>query len=147
MNDDLLPQSTFNAVLDELIPARGDSLPGAGSLGVGAYVESKLGDSASFVASALVALDALARDRGAAEFAELPPKERAPLVEEVDADHPGFVKCLLFHAYACYYRDPRVAEAIDLPPRPPHPLGYELEAGDLNLLDAVRGRGKLYREV
>ena len=99
MNDDPLPQTTFAAVLDELIPARGASLPGAGSLGVGAYVAAKLGDSTPFVASGLAALDALAREAGAAEFADLPPGERAPLLNEVEASQPGFVGCLLFHLY------------------------------------------------
>jgi hypothetical protein len=31
--------------------------------------------------------------------------------------------------------------------RPPHPKGYELEAGNLTLLDPVRGRRPFYREV
>ena len=147
MNDDPLPQTTFDAVLDELIPARGASLPGAGSLGVGAYVAAKLGDSTPFVASGLAALDALAREAGAAEFADLPPGERAPLLNEVEASQPGFVGSLLFHLYSGYYQDPRVLAAIGLAPRPPYPQGYELETGDLGLLDPVRSRAKLYRDV
>ncbi len=31
--------------------------------------------------------------------------------------------------------------------RPPFPDGYEVESDDLTLLDAVRGRPKLYRVV
>ena len=147
MTDDLLAQTAFSAVLDELIPARGDSLPGAGSLGVGTYIATKLGDSAPFVVAGLAALDGLARERGAAEFADLPLEERASVVSEVDVSQPGFVSCLLFHAYSGYYQEPRVAAAIGLAPRPPFPLGYELESGDLGLLDSVRKRKKLYREV
>ena len=74
-------------------------------------------------------------------------EERAPVVSEVDERHPGFVRCLLFHAYSGYYQDSRVAAAIGLAPGPPFPRGYELEAGDLGLLDRVRRRGKLYRDA
>lgn len=147
MNDDRLPQATFSAMLDELIPARDASLPGAGSLGVGAYVAAKLGDVVPLVARGLAALDALARDRGAADFADLEAGERAPLVNEVAAGHPGFVECLVFHTYVGYYQDPRVALAIGFPARPPYPEGYELAPGDLGLLDDVRKRAKLYRDV
>ena len=147
MTDDLLPHRTFAALLDELIPARDESLPGAGSLGIGKDIEPKLGDATPLVASGLAALDAQARERSAVDFAELPAEERAPLVREVATAHPGFIDLLIFHAYTTYYQNPRVAVAIGLKPDPPYPGGYELELGDLGLLDPVRQRGKMYRDV
>jgi hypothetical protein len=147
MTDDLLPQATFNAVLDELIPARDATLPGAGSLGIGAYVQEKLDAAIPLVASGLAALDALAQKHGAGGFVDLPTEERASLVSEVGASHPGFIESLIFHVYTGYYQHPRVAVAIGQEPRPPHPDGYPLEAGNLGLLDAVRKREKLYRDV
>lgn len=147
MPHDALPQEIFSAVLDTLIPARDESLPGAGSLGIGASVERKLGEFVRLVAAALAALDALARERSGVPFAELPVEERAPLVGEVDASHPGFVESLVYNAYTGYYQDPRVAVALGLKSEPPHPGGYELEMGDLGLLAAVRRRKKLYREL
>ena len=147
MTDDLLAQRSFRALLDELIPARDASLPGAGSLGVGAYVEARLGAGAPLAASGLATLDELARERGAADFADLAAEERAPLVREAAEKHPGFVESLVFHTYAGYYQHPRVSVAIGLEARPPHPEGYELETGDLGLLDPVRERAKLYREA
>lgn len=47
----------------------------------------------------------------------------------------------------CYYRDPRVLEAIGIEPRPPFPKGYKVEQGDFSLLDPVRARGPVWREV
>lgn len=47
----------------------------------------------------------------------------------------------------CYYRDPRVLEAIGVEPRPPFPKGYEVGQGDFSLLDPVRARGPIWREV
>ena len=114
MPNDALPQEIISAVLDTLIPARDESLPGAGSLGIGASVEPKLGGFVRLVAAALAAL------------AALPVEERAPLVGEVDASHPGFVESLVYNAYTAYYQDPRVAVALGLKSEPPHPGGYEL---------------------
>lgn len=47
----------------------------------------------------------------------------------------------------CYYRDPRVLEAIGVEPRPPFPKGYEVQQGDFSLLDPVRARGPIWRGV
>ena len=54
---------------------------------------------------------------------------------------------LLFLAYSGYYQHPRVVETLGLEARPPHPKGYAMEAFDPSLLDAVRRRGKIYRDV
>jgi len=147
MTNDALPQRTFTALLDELIPARDASLPGAGSLGVGEAIEPKLGDATPLVVSGLAALDGKARERGAADFADLPSEERAPLVGEVATADPGFVELLVYHAYTTYYQNPRVVVALGLKADPPYPAGFELELGDLGRLDPVRQRGKMYRDV
>ena len=48
---------------------------------------------------------------------------------------------------ACYYRDDRVVRSLGLEPRPPFPLGHTLEQGDWSLLDPVRARPKMWRDV
>ena len=47
----------------------------------------------------------------------------------------------------CYYRDDRVMRSLGLEPRPPFPKGHTLEQGDWSLLDAVRGRAKMWRDA
>ena len=47
----------------------------------------------------------------------------------------------------CYYRDPRVMRALDMDARPPFPEGFEVEPGDLSLLEPVKNRGRMYRQV
>ncbi|MGH7098228.1 MAG: hypothetical protein ACREE4_11295 [Stellaceae bacterium] len=47
----------------------------------------------------------------------------------------------------CYYRDDRVMRALGLEPRPPYPQGRVLEPGDWSLLDVVRGRPRLWRDI
>lgn len=47
----------------------------------------------------------------------------------------------------CYYRDDRVMRALGLESRAPFPEGHALEQGDWSLLDAVRGRPRMWRDV
>ncbi len=147
MPDEPLPQTTFIALLDELIPARDESLPGAGSLGLAPDVEAKLGEASALVAAGLAALDEKARAGSVSGFADLPSGERAPLVSGIAAEHPGFLETLIFHTYTAYYQHPRVVAAIGLTPEPPYPRGYDLEEGDLGLLDPVRKRTPMHREA
>jgi hypothetical protein len=39
-----------------------------------------------------------------------------------------------------------VIEALGLEARAPHPVGYEMDAGDFSLLDVVRRRGPSRRD-
>ena len=69
------------------------------------------------------------------------------MTEELSAAEPAFFPTLTFVAYVGYYQQTRIVESLGLEHRPPHPKGYEMEPSDLSLLDPVRRRGKLYREV
>ena len=147
MTDARRPQKTFIALLDELIPARDASLPGAGSLGLAPDIEANLGEATALVATGLAALDEKAREHAASDFADLASADRAPLVSAVAAEHPGFLETLIFQTYTTYYQHPRVVAAIGLTPEPPFPRGYDLEAGDLGLLDPVRKRAPMHRKA
>ncbi len=141
-------EQTLACVLDAIIPASDDGrLPAAGALGLAAPVSEKLGDAAPLVAQGLAAVEELAAARGASAFATLEPGDRAELLEEFAAKQPAFLPLLSFQTYTAYYQHPRVLEALGLESRPPYPGGYELEPGDLSLLDRVRGRPRLYRET
>lgn len=47
----------------------------------------------------------------------------------------------------CYYRDDRIMRALGIEPRAPFPQGRVLEQGDWSLLNAVRGRPRMWRDV
>ncbi len=47
----------------------------------------------------------------------------------------------------CYYRDDRVIRSLGLEPGPPFPKGYTVEQGDWSLLEAVRNRPPMWRDV
>jgi len=144
-------ERTLSIVLDAIIPPSEDGrFPGAGELGLVDYIALTLQRSpelAPVVATGLSLLDDLAAARGSQDFAALCAADRAAVLRESVTDEPGFLPSLVFHTYVGYYQNGRVLEALGLEPRPPHPKGYDLEAGDLALLARVRRRPKLYREV
>ena len=47
----------------------------------------------------------------------------------------------------CYYRDDRVLRALGIEPQAPFPKGRALEPGDWSLLEAVRSRPRMWRDV
>jgi hypothetical protein len=132
-------------VLDAIIPPRDDGcLPGAGAAGVAAHVESVLGtlpDLRSMVVEGLRDLDVQARAQHDRAFVELDDVARGALVAM-----QGFSYALIPHTYIGYYQQDRVLEAIGIDPRPPHPHGYAVAENDLTLLEAVKARGKRWRE-
>ena len=103
-------------------------------------------DMQPVIAQGLSALDELAAGRGARCFAELSGQEKRDVLNELATTQPAFLPGLIFQTYVGYYQNARVVEALGLEARPPYPKGYDLELGDLTLLDAVRQRTKLYRE-
>jgi hypothetical protein len=136
----------LTCVLDEIIPPRADArLPGAGALGLASHIEQtleKIPELRPLIVHGLADLAAAARARHGQPFGALAQPQKVALLNE-----QGFLFPLLFHVYTGYYQHPRVVAALGLEPRPPHPKGYEMQPNDLTLLDAVRRRHKMYREV
>lgn len=131
-------------VLDDILPPSADGrLPGAGQVGLAAYIEEtlrRLPDLRPLIVQGLTELAEQVRRRHGCDFAELPGEERLQMLKE-----QGFAFPLTLHAYAGYYQSPVVVEALGLPARPPHPQGYVMEPHDLTLLEPVRRRPPLYR--
>lgn len=138
-------------VLDEIVPRSGDGrLPGAGELGLVAQLEGAAQKSPELLAAlrdGLARLDEQLAERGGSRFEELPREARREVLNALAATAPAFVPALVFQTYVAYYRHPRVLEALGLEARPPFPKGYEMEPGDFGLLDPVRERRRMYREV
>ena len=143
-------RNALRAVLDTIVPPSADGrMPGAGALDLVPHVERGLASMPVLVPAiqqGLAALDAIARERGAANFAVLAAAKRADALREVDASQPAFLGPLLFHTYANYYQQPAVIAGLGMEARPPFPKGHELKPFDERLLDAVRRRPKMYRD-
>jgi hypothetical protein len=69
------------------------------------------------------------------------------LVDALRASHAELVPPLVAVVAQCYYRDDRVMTSLGMEPRAPFPDGFDLEDGDWSLLDPVRERVPMYRQV
>jgi hypothetical protein len=134
---------TLAHVLDELVPPSDDGrMPGAGALGLAAWVEEAArgrSELERFLARTLAAL-------GSRGFAALERATRLELLNGIARAEPEAFRALLAVTYAGYYHQPRVVEALGLEPRPPFPKGYEVPPNDPALLDPVRRRAPFFRD-
>jgi hypothetical protein len=126
-----------------MIPSAEYGVPGAGDDAIFADILRSLGRDAEHVRTVLRTLDQIA----GGVFADLEPERReaaAARLHESCGEPLMYVGRIILQ---CYYRDDRVMRSLGLEPRPPFPKGFELEQGDWSLLEPVRARSKLYREV
>lgn len=138
----------LDAVLNLIVPPSADGrMPGAAEVGVPAYLFAEAPDALPVLREELAELERRARARFARGFAALEERERQTLVEELRAQQPSFMSRLAMETLACYYQHDRVLEGLGLEARPPYPKGHQVVQGDLSLLEPVRARGKIYRDV
>ena len=135
-NDALLDR-----VLDTLIPESEDGrMPSAGALSLAAGVRAAAAGAEETIEAGLDAL------RGAG-FETLDLGERTAVLQELEATQPAFTGGLYMAVCTLYYAHPEVLTALGLEPRPPFPKGYALDPGNLEALERVRARGKIFRDA
>ena len=126
------------AVLNRLVPAAG-AMPAAGDAGVLGYIDQALLDAPQLRRPVIDLLDELR----ACGFARLSGAAQDERLRRLAADRPASFDVLLHAAYAGYYSNPSVLTAAGWLPAgstPPEPF-------DQTLLDAVRKRGPICRDV
>lgn len=160
-------ERTLIALAAAIIPADSEyGVPSAGDPAIAADILATAKRYAEPIAEALAMEDALAQAKYGAAFLDLDAEAQMALVE--GANEPGFFddvdsefneqqqarqaqmagqRTLLAIIAQCYYRDDRVMRSLDMEPRPPFPEGFEVEEGDWSLLEPVKQRGKIYRDV
>jgi len=136
--------TSLRCVAAAMIPpsARYD-VPGADDEVIFADIIASLGRDAALVRRALALLDDLA---GAA-LPGLSADAQDDVLERFRRRYPDLTATLVHVVVCCYYRDDRVMRSLGMEPRPPFPKGFDVEAGDFSLLDPVRARGPIYRQV
>ncbi len=92
------------------------------------------------------ALGVLALLSGGA-FADLDASGREAVVASFRAENGALVATLHRVVLQCYYRDDRVVRSLGRELRAPFPKGHVLEQGDWSLLDPVRTRPRMWRDV
>ena len=141
-------QRTFGAILDMIIPASGDGrFPSAAETDVLGYVAKTDPKLLETVRIELDRLNTMSEALHGLVFGDAHETVRQELLDEIRGKEPQFLRGLALQTVTCYYQDDRVMEAIGMEARPPFPKGYEVVAGDLSLLDPVRARGQVYRDV
>jgi len=80
-------------------------------------------------------------------FAGLAPERRGEVAAAFRQAGGVQLAALVRVVLLCYYRDDRVMRSLGQEPRPPFPRGHVVEQGDWSLLDPVRKRARMYREV
>ena len=136
-------------VLDRIVPA-GGGLLGAGELGVGEFVESSVltsPEQTRLLVDGLKLIEVTSGRSGSEAYGELDDDARDEVLRDVESTSPEFFDELVRLTYVGYYSQPRVAAALGLEARPPQPLGFDMQQGDLSLVENVRERGPVYRDV
>jgi len=144
-NPTLSPAETrdLRQLVGMMVPASEEyGVPAADDARIFADILRSLGRDLGDVRTALDELATLA----GGPFAELDAARAAAVAESfLASDSPavaGLGRLVLF----CYYRDDRVLRSLGMEPGPPFPKGHVVEPGDWSLLDAVRGRPRLWRD-
>ena len=126
------------AVLNRLVPAN-EAMPAAGDAGVAGYIDRVLRDAPHLRHPVIDFLDEL----HGGGFIQLSAAEQDKRLRRLASDRAESFEILLHAAYTGYYSHPRVLTAAGWTAAgspPPEPF-------DHTLLDAVRGRGPIYRDV
>jgi hypothetical protein len=118
-------------------------VPGADDAAIFADIVRSLGRDRGAVREALARL----REIAGGDFADLDAAKAAAAAMTFFGREDPLVTALGRAVLQCYYRDDRVLRALGREPRPPYPQGHALEPGDWSLLDAVRGRARMWRDV
>jgi hypothetical protein len=145
-NQDLTADQTrdLRAVAGFIIPpSAAYGVPGADDDKVFGDILNSLERDRDDVCRALAHLAALA---GGA-FADLDEAGRTEVAARFRQAGGSPLAALVRVVLLCYYRDDRVMRSLGQEPRPPFPGGHVVEQGDWSLLDPVRKRPPMYRQV
>ena len=131
------------AVLNRIVPGEGE-MPGAGDLGIAAFVESVAAGSAAkrrLLLDGLVQIELAAQERGGvfATLSETAQDDALRLVEETNS---AFFPELVTQAYRGYYTDETVCSLLSY--RAPNRADYDPLPFDESLLEPVRQRGQIW---
>ena len=141
-------EAALAAVAAAMIPASEEyAVPGADDPAIFADLLGLVKRHPEPVLEALRALDGIAESRHGARFTALDEEARAAALDAFSRSGAAHLRAIVSMTAQCYYRDDRVMASLGMEPRPPFPKGFEVEQGDLSLLDPVRARGSIWREA
>src|SRR5262245_50291150 len=128
-------------VLNRLIPAEG-AMPGAGDIGVAAYIDGAMADAVHLRQPILDVLNEVAV---AGKAGVRSPESLDRVLTQLERTHRDSFASLIDVAYTGYYSHPRVLQAIGWVP--PGDEADTSERLDLAVLEDVIRRGPVYKHV
>jgi len=127
-----------------MVPANSQyGVPGADDALIFADILRSLGRDQQDVRKAL----AMLRESAGGDFATIANSDAEAHAMALLARQGPEITALGRAVLQCYYRDDRVIVSLGLEPGPPFPKGRTVERGDWSLLDAVRERPPMWRDV
>lgn len=127
-----------------MVPSSTDyCVPGADDEAIFADIVRSLGRDRNDVRKALAKL----REMAGGDFSAIDAAEAETTAMALLRCEGREIAALGRAVLQCYYRDNRVIRSLGLEPGPPFPKGHDLEQGDWSLLDAVRNRPPMWRDV
>ena len=135
-------------VLNRIIPAN-EELPGAGEIAVN-FLDEVVGGSPRLkriLHHGLSQIEVCAYRMYTKDFPSLSCEQMHAVLRQVEVDEGEFFDLLVRQTYNGYYTDPRIVELLGLEARPPQPLGHREDQGNITLIETVKNRGIVYREV
>jgi hypothetical protein len=127
-----------------MVPSSADyRVPGADDGAIFADIVRSLGRDQSAVRKAL----AMLREMAGGDFAAIDEAEAETTAMALLRREGPEITALGRAVLQCYYRDERVVRSLGLEPGAPFPKGHIVQQGDWSLLDAVRNRPQMWRDV
>lgn len=137
-------RTTLKAVARVMIPAcKSKNLPGADDDIIFDDILTSLDRDTAAVAEILRKL----HSQAGGDFEQLTSISAGSILYEFSTKDRANAAVLEQVIAQCYYRDERVMKAINIEPRAPYPNGYTLMKTNWDLLEPVRGRGKIFRDI
>lgn len=145
---DTTQMASLNVLIDLLIPASRDGrMPAARSLDLFADVSDIPIKIRRVLETGLADLEVRAQQRYGVSFAQVNMGEAKALVEELRVQAGIFIQNFMTQTTGRYLAHDQVVLLLGLEARPPWPKGNVVAQGDWSLIDVVRKRPKIYREI
>jgi hypothetical protein len=134
-------RAAMRAIMDRLVPPV-DDLPGAGTMGLLAQVETMAARHRPFHLALLRMLEEVAADA----FPQAGPAQDSA-IRAFEQAEPGVFKTVLEVVYLAYYGDERVHRRIGWRSGPVQPRGFTLPPFDEAILETARQRAPFWRRA
>lgn len=135
-------------VVATMIPENTEyAVPGADDATIFANILAKAVPFHQQISESLKALEKLSVERHSEAFSAIDFDDRIKLLNDFRSLHGSAIRRMSSIAVQCYYLDDRVMASLGMDVRAPYPDGFEVEQGDWSLLEPVRQKSKLYRQV